>query len=75
MPPPAINFTELLGYLASSLVLMTFSVRSMALLRLLALLSNVAFVGYAWTAGLAPVLLLHTMLLPLNLWRLWQEVR
>ncbi|MFO1217335.1 MAG: hypothetical protein U1E89_03015 [Burkholderiaceae bacterium] len=66
--------TELLGYMAAGLVLMTFSVRSMALLRSLALLSNVAFVAYAWLAGLAPVLALHMILLPLNAWRLWQEV-
>jgi hypothetical protein len=43
-------------------------------LRALALLSNLAFMGYAWSAGLAPVLALHLMLLPLNAWRLWQEL-
>jgi hypothetical protein len=75
-PPAAssIDGTEWLGYLASGLVLMTFSVRSSVALRALALLSNLAFMGYAWSAGLAPVLALHLMLLPLNAWRLWQEL-
>jgi hypothetical protein len=70
----SIDGTEWLGYLASGLVLMTFSVRSTVALRALALLSNLAFIGYAWCAGLAPVMTLHVVLLPLNAWRLWQEV-
>lgn len=69
----SINGTELLGYLAASLVLLTFTVRSITRLRALAMVSNLVFVAYAWSAGLAPVLMLHLVLLPLNAWRLWQE--
>lgn len=66
------NPTDLLGYLAAALVLMTFSVRSIVALRAVAIASNVAFIGYAAAAGLTPVLVLHGVLLPLNAWRLWQ---
>jgi CRP/FNR family transcriptional regulator, cyclic AMP receptor protein len=66
------NPTDLLGYLAATLVLMTFSVRSIVALRAVAIASNVAFIGYASAAGLTPVLVLHGVLLPLNVWRLWQ---
>lgn len=66
------NPTDLLGYLAAALVLMTFSVRSIVVLRAVAIASNVAFIGYAAAAGLTPVLVLHGVLLPLNAWRLWQ---
>ena len=41
------NAYEPVGYLASLLVLATFSVRAMVPLRWLAIASNVAFVGYA----------------------------
>lgn len=60
---------ELIGFLASALVLLTFSMKTMLPLRLVAIGSNVAFIAYASMAGLWPVLLLHAILLPLNVWR------
>ena len=58
------------GYLASALVLLTFSLRSMPALRAAAIASNLAFIAYGAMAQVPPVLLLHVVLLPLNLWRL-----
>ena len=69
------NAYEPLGYLASVLVLATFSVRGMVPLRVLAIASNLAFIGYAALAGIAPVLLLHALLMPMNVYRLSQEFR
>lgn len=66
---------EPIGYLASLLVLATFSVRGMLALRLLAIASNLAFIAYAALAGIQPVLLLHGLLLPVNVVRLLQAVR
>ena len=66
--------TDLLGYLASLLVLATFCMRRMVALRLLAIGSNVAFIAYAMLAGIHPVLLLHALLLPMNVWRLVEIV-
>jgi hypothetical protein len=65
---------DLVGWLAASLVLATFSARSMVPLRALAVGSNVAFVGYAYMAGLWPILLLHSIMLPLNAQRLRQAM-
>ena len=69
--------TDCLGYVAASLVLATFSARTMVLLRGLAIASNIAFITYASTARLWPILLLHAIMLPLNLLRLreafWAE--
>jgi CRP/FNR family transcriptional regulator, cyclic AMP receptor protein len=62
--------TDVVGYLASLLVLATFCMRRMVALRLLAIGSNVAFIAYAMLAGIHPVLLLHAVLLPMNVWRL-----
>jgi CRP/FNR family transcriptional regulator, cyclic AMP receptor protein len=64
-----------LGYLASLLVLATFSVRGMVALRALAIVSNLAFIGYAALTHIYPVLLLHALLLPVNLSRLSQALR
>lgn len=66
------NAFDPLGYLASLLVLATFSARDMITLRVLAIASNIAFIGYAAMAGIGPVLLLHALLLPMNLCRLRQ---
>jgi hypothetical protein len=60
------------GFGAAGLVLATFCMRSMSALRWLAIASNVAFIAYAYLRGLAPVLLLHTLLLPVNICRLAQ---
>jgi len=59
-----------IGDFAASLVVGTFCVKSMVPLRLLAIASNAAFITYAAGAGLWPILLLHTIMLPLNLLRL-----
>jgi hypothetical protein len=61
-----------LGWLAAGLVLATFCMRGMAALRLTAIASNLAFMAYGASSGIAPVLTLHALLLPLNLLRLCQ---
>ena len=67
------NISDLLGYAAAGLVLVAFSLRSITALRSAAIASNVMFIAYAATAHLMPVLILHALLLPLNVWRLRQE--
>lgn len=64
------NGTELIGYLASALVLATFCMRDMVALRCLAIASNLAFIAYGALADLGPVLVLHLLLLPVNVLRL-----
>lgn len=66
------NAYEWLGYLASLLVLLTFCMQGMVALRVMAIMSNLAFILYAGLAGIGPVMLLHVLLLPMNLYRLWQ---
>ena len=68
------NLYEPIGYLASLLVLATFCMRSMVALRAVAIVSNVAFITYGWLVGIDPVLVLHVVLLPTNVWRLMQAI-
>lgn len=58
------------GYLASALVLLTFCMSTMLSLRAVAIGSNLAFVVYGLSAEIYPVLALHLILLPLNVWLL-----
>ena len=63
---------DITGYLASALVLVTFSMQSMRSLRLAAIASNIAFIVYAVSSDLRPILILHSILLPVNIVRLIQ---
>lgn len=67
--------TDFLGYVAAFAVFLTFCTRTMLALRLIAILSNVAFISYALAASLVPILILHGALLPLNVLRLIQMQR
>lgn len=61
---------EIFGYIASILVFVTFYMKTMVPLRLVAIASNVAFITYSGIEGLTPILILHCALLPLNVIRL-----
>jgi len=60
------------GFGAAGLVLATFCMHSMKALRWVGIASNVAFIAYGYLGDLAPVLLLHMLLLPVNVCRLAQ---
>ena len=64
------HWFDVVGYLASALVVLTFYMREMIPLRLAAMASNCAFLAYGVALGLGPVVVLHSLLLPLNIWRL-----
>jgi hypothetical protein len=62
--------SSIVGYVASGLVLTTFWTNDLRRLRILAILSNIAFISYGTLVWLPPVLGLHLLLLPLNAVRL-----
>lgn len=66
---------ETFGWLASSLTLLTFTCADMRRLRCAALGANAAFIAYGALAQLWPVLVLHLLLVPINLWRLTHAFR
>ena len=67
--------TDALGYVAAGLVFATFCAKRMASLRALAIVSNVAFIGYGFLDSLWPILVLHSAMLPMNIQRYRQSVR
>lgn len=62
--------SDLLGWTAAVLTLLTFASRDMRAARLIALCANACFIAYAATSGLLHVLALHAALVPINLHRL-----
>ena len=69
------TWPEWVGFVASALVFITFSMKTIVPLRIVAALSNVAFILYGFGANLMPILILHSALLPLNILRTSQHVR
>jgi hypothetical protein len=67
-----LSVIDAVGFGAAGLVLATFCMGSMNALRWIAIASNVAFIAYGYLGDLAPVLLLHALLLPVNIYRLAQ---
>ena len=64
------SWSEVIGYIASVLVLTTFYMKTMIPLRYCAIASNIAFIAYGFLDRIYPVLVLHLLLLPLNVKRL-----
>jgi hypothetical protein len=67
---------EVAAWLASTLVFTSFFMKTMVPLRIVAIASNIAFIVYALLGArygifekVLPILVLHSMLLPLNLFR------
>jgi hypothetical protein len=69
------TWNDVSGWAAAALTLLAFSCNNIVRLRYVALSANVAFIAYGFTAQLWPVLALHAVLVPINLWRLWQAMQ
>ncbi|ABG29954.1 cyclic nucleotide-binding protein [Roseobacter denitrificans] len=67
-----LHWIEAVGWLASILTVASYSVATMLPLRLLAIASSVCFAAYAFTLQLWPLLAMELILLPINIYRLWQ---
>jgi hypothetical protein len=66
---------EITSYVASALVFLSFFMKEIVPLRLIAIVSNIFFMIYAIGAGLLPILILDAALLPLNIWRVIEYKR
>jgi len=63
---------DALGWVASALMLMTFSCKGVWCLRCCAVAANLAFITYGLLGDIVPVLTLHLLLLPINAVRLFK---
>jgi hypothetical protein len=62
------SHADVLGWAAAALMVSTFAARDARVMRPLAIATNVAFIGYGLAGALPPVIALHALLLPINLW-------
>jgi len=69
------TWVEILGYVASGAVFVTFWMKTLIPLRLVAIIGNVLYLSYAIYTDLGNVMLLHGCLLPLNFYRLYESVQ
>jgi CRP-like cAMP-binding protein len=63
---------EVIGWMAAGFTLLAFTMHTMVPLRILAILSNACFIVWGALAAAYPPLVLHLLLLPFNIVRLWQ---
>ena len=66
----AMSYVDIVGYAAALAVLGSFCMSTIVPLRILAVVSNVLFGLYGVLAHLYPVFFLHSILLPINLFKL-----
>lgn len=64
------SITDLVGFLAGGMTVAAFRCRHILALRCWAIAANLLFIAYGLMLGLVPILVLHGLLLPLNLFRL-----
>ena len=64
-----------IGYLGSMCVVSAFCMRCMLALRVASIIGNMVFIVYACGAELMPVLLMNSLLLPLNAVRLFEALQ
>ena len=69
------NAQELVGYLASLLVVVSLSMTSVVRLRMISLAGSAAFVVYASLIGSVPIVVTNIAIACLNIWFLWRELR
>jgi hypothetical protein len=63
-------WVDMVGYAATLAVLGSFCMTTLVRLRILAVVSNLLFGAYGMMAHLYPVFVLHSILLPINLFKL-----
>ena len=72
---PILSVADMLGASAAGLTLLAFSQRTMLPMRLSAIGANLCFILYGALGSLYPVLALHLILVPINVFRLIEDLR
>ena len=68
-----LNGAELVGYLASTLVVVSLAMTSVVRLRIISLLGSIAFVLYGSLIGSTPILITNALIAGINTWYLRKE--
>jgi len=71
----AVSATEVLGYVASAIVVASLTMSSVVRLRMLSLCGSAAFFTYGLLIGSTPIMLTNVALASINIWFLGKEFR
>lgn len=66
---------EVIGFCGSALAILTYWMREMIPLRIVAVLGCLCFLAYALLIGAYPLIVMEAILLPINLYRLAELLR
>lgn len=69
------DWQELIGYIASALVVTSLAMTSVVRLRMFSLAGSIAFVTYGSLIGSIPIMITNTAIAGLNIWFLSRELR
>jgi CRP-like cAMP-binding protein len=69
------DMVTIIGFVAAGLVIATLSMRTMVPLRVIGIVSNIAFATYGVLLPSVPTLVLHAILFPLNIYRLREMLK
>jgi CRP/FNR family cyclic AMP-dependent transcriptional regulator len=67
-------WVEILGYFGAALTLTVYSMKRMIPLRIVGICANCVFIAYGFFAAVYPQMLVHSLLLPINVYRLREMV-
>jgi hypothetical protein len=70
-----LNVVEIIGYVASALVVASFAMKSVVRLRIVSLIGSIVFVAYGIMLGSIPLIITNVAAAGLNLWNLRREFR
>jgi hypothetical protein len=70
-----VDVTLIVGFIAAGLMIATLSMRTMVPLRITGIAANVAFAAYGLMLGGLPIVILHCILFPLNVYRLAEMLK
>ncbi len=65
---------EILGYIGGALMVVTLAMRTMIPLRMVGIVSSIFQIAFALLAGITPMLIQHSVLLPMNAYRLYEQM-
>lgn len=69
-----LNWIEWLGYVGALLNISTYAMKTMIPLRVVAIITNCIFIVYGYVINLYLIIFLHLVVLPINIFRLYQMI-
>jgi len=69
------KYFEIIGFIGAALMVVTLAMKAMIPLRVVGIASNIFQIAFALSVGITPMLIQHGILLPVNAYRLYEQMR